>query len=206
MKNLTTAEGGAVLWKENSKIDNNELYKEYMLYSLHGQYPKMHLRKFQLGAWEYDIVYPAYKCNMTDIMASIGLAQLKTYKSKLKRRKEIIGIYDDFLNDSIENYPHYIDGSSSGHLYITRIPQLDESQRNNIIMALAATGISSNVHYKPLPMFTAYKRLGFDMKDYPNAYNMYKNEITLPLHTRLSNDQIHYVIDNYNKILINGRY
>lgn len=195
VKNLTTAEGGAVVWKNDNRIDDDELYKQYMLYSLHGQ-SKDALAKTKKGAWEYDIVYPAYKCNMTDIMASIGLNQLDRYNNLLRRRREIIEMYDNALKPlGIKIFNHYgKDYFSSGHLYLTRIPGIDESQRNELILNLADVGITTNVHYKPLPMFTAYKNLGFDIKDYPNAYNQFKNQITLPLHTLLSDDDIEYII------------
>lgn len=202
VKNLTTAEGGAVTWRDIPGIDNEEIYKKYMLLSLHGQ-SKDALAKTKIGAWEYDIVIPGYKCNMTDIMASIGLAQLNRYPSILTRRKDIIKMYDEALKDFNVSIPkHYTDMSlSSGHLYQLRINGIDEEKRNEIITKMAEAGIATNVHYKPLPMFTAYKNMGFDIKDYPNAYNMYKNEITLPLHTLLTNDDVEYVIENLQRIL-----
>lgn len=202
VKNLTTAEGGAVTWKDIPGIDNDEIYKKYMLLSLHGQ-SKDALAKTKIGAWEYDIVIPGYKCNMTDIMAAIGLAQLRRYPELLKRRKEIIEMYNEGLKDLDVTIPkHYIDTfTSSGHLYQLRINNIDEEKRNEIITKMAEAGIATNVHYKPLPMFTAYKNMGFDIKDYPNAYNMYKNEITLPLHTLLTNDDVMYVIENLVRIL-----
>lgn len=201
VKNLTTAEGGAVVWRNDIGLDDEYLYKQYMLFSLHGQ-SKDALAKTQKGAWEYDIVYPAYKCNMTDIMASIGLVQLARYDSLLLRRKEIIEMYDrELLPLGIRNLRHYgSDYKSSGHLYLTRIPGISENQRNEFIVKLAEMGVSTNVHYKPLPMLTAYKNLGFDIKDFPNAYNQYANEITLPLHTLLSDEDIMYVINQLNKI------
>lgn len=173
-----------------------------MLYSLHGQ-SKDALAKTQKGAWEYDIVYPAYKCNMTDIMAGIGLMQLNRYEGMLKRRREIIEMYDKaLLTLGIEKLEHYGDGfSSSGHLYLARIPGIKEAQRNEIIVKLADLGVSTNVHYKPLPMFTAYKNLGFDIKNYPNAFSMYENEITLPLNTLLGNDDVEYVIESLRTVL-----
>lgn len=197
VKNLTTAEGGAVTWKNIDGIDNEELYKEYMLLSLHGQ-SKDALAKTQIGAWEYDILYPAYKCNMTDINAAIGLMQLERYESLLARRAEIINKYDEaFLKEGFKPLIHFSEGNkSSGHLYLLRIPGFDVEERNKLIENLAIKGIASNVHYKPLPMMTAYKNLGFDIKDYPNAYNQYKNEITLPLHTLLTDEDVSLIIDS----------
>jgi len=202
VKNLTTAEGGAVVWSRDLGLDDEWLYKQFMLYSLHGQ-SKDALAKTQKGAWEYDIVYPAYKCNMTDIMAGFGLIQLKRYESLLKKRKEIIKTYDKALLPlGIHSLQHYNeDFSSSGHLYLTRIPGINEAKRNQIIVKMAEAGIACNVHYKPLPMFTAYRNLGFDIKDFPNSYNQYVNEITLPLHTLLSNEDVEYVIENLKRIL-----
>jgi dTDP-4-amino-4,6-dideoxygalactose transaminase len=202
VKNLTTAEGGAVVWGNDLGLDDEWLYKQFMLYSLHGQ-SKDALAKTQKGAWEYDIVYPAYKCNMTDIMAGIGLVQLNRYESILKRRKEIIELYDNaLLSLGIQCLQHYgEDFASSGHLYLTRIPGIDESERNEIIDKMAEAGISCNVHYKPLPMLTAYKNLGFDIKDYHNAFDVYRNEITLPLHTLLTDEDVEYVIDILKKVL-----
>lgn len=202
VKNLTTAEGGAVTWKNIKGLDNEWLYKQFMLISLHGQ-SKDALAKTKLGAWEYDIISPAYKCNMTDIMAAIGLAQLKRYPSLLKKRKKFIELYESLLNkEKIEIIKHYKPNSnSSGHLLLTRVKGITEQERNEIIIKLAEHGISSNVHYKPLPMHTAYKELGFDIKNYPNAYNMYKNEITLPLHTLLTTNSIKYICAIYNEII-----
>ena len=202
VKNLTTAEGGAVTWRNVEGLDNEKLYKEFMLWSLHGQ-SKDALAKTKLGAWEYDIVYTGYKCNMTDIMASIGLVQLDRYPSLLARRKELIDLYEKLLDkDHIEILKHETDhGISSKHLMLTRVKDISEEQRNEIIIKLAELGIASNVHYKPLPMHTAYKNLEFDIKDYPNAYNMYHNEITLPLHTKLSNEDVEYICEEYNKIV-----
>ncbi|MEA1010157.1 DegT/DnrJ/EryC1/StrS aminotransferase family protein [Bacillus cereus] len=204
VKNLTTAEGGGVVWRNDLGLDDEWIYQQYMLYSLHGQ-SKDALAKTQKGAWEYDIVYPAYKCNMTDIMAAIGLVQLDRYESLMNRRREIIEMYDkELLPYGVQSLQHYgNDFASSGHLYLVRIPGIEESERNKIIIQLAEMGIASNVHYKPLPMFTAYKNLGFDIKDYPNAFNMYKNEITLPLHTRLTNEEIEYITDIFKRILNN---
>ncbi|EJQ45308.1 hypothetical protein IEQ_04482 [Bacillus cereus BAG6X1-2] len=205
VKNLTTAEGGGVVWRNDLGLDDEWVYQQFMLYSLHGQ-SKDALAKTQKGAWEYDIVYPAYKCNMTDIMAAIGLVQLDRYESLMNRRREIIEMYDKkLLPYGVQSLQHYgNDFVSSGHLYLVRIPGIEESERNEIIIQLAEMGIASNVHYKPLPMFTAYKNLGFDIKDYPNAFNMYKNEITLPLHTRLTNEEIEYITDIFKGILNNG--
>ncbi|QFK72931.1 DegT/DnrJ/EryC1/StrS family aminotransferase [Pradoshia sp. D12] len=202
VKNLTTAEGGAVVWRNDLGLDDEWLYKQYMLYSLHGQ-SKDALAKTQKGAWEYDIIYPAYKCNMTDIMAGFGLIQLNRYKSLLEKRKTIIEMYDkELLPLGIQHLQHYgEDFTSSGHLYLTRIPGISEEQRNEIIVKMAEAGIACNVHYKPLPMFTAYKNLGFYIEDYPNAYKQYVNEITLPLHTLLSKEDVLYVVENYKKIL-----
>jgi dTDP-4-amino-4,6-dideoxygalactose transaminase len=202
VKNLTTAEGGAVVWRVDRGVDDEWLYNQFMLYSLHGQ-SKDALAKTQKGAWEYDIVYPAFKCNMTDIMAGIGLVQLKRYESLLTRRKEIIETYDrELLPIGIQSLLHYGERfTSSGHLYLVRIPGIGEAQRNEIIIQLAEAGISSNVHYKPLPMFTAYKNMGFDINDYPNAFDMYKNEITLPLHTQLSDEDVEYICTCVKKVL-----
>lgn len=199
VKNLTTAEGGAVVWRNDRGLEDEEIYKQFMLYSLHGQ-SKDAFAKTEKGAWEYDIIYPAYKCNMTDITAALGLAQLNRYGDMLKKRKELIDIYDQALNPlGVESLQHYGKNfSSSGHLYMTRTPWIDEKKRNEIIRKMAEVGIIVNVHYKPLPMFTAYKQLGFDIKDYPNAFGMYKNEITLPLYSILSKDDVDYV----NKKLI----
>ncbi|HHY83218.1 MAG TPA: DegT/DnrJ/EryC1/StrS aminotransferase family protein [Clostridiales bacterium] len=194
VKNLTTAEGGAVVWKSIPGLDDEELYRQFMLYSLHGQ-NKDAYAKMQKGAWEYDIIHLGYKCNMTDILAALGLIQLKRYEGFLKRRREIIEIYDKLLHPmGVSSLEHYgSDFESTGHLYIARIPGINEAQRNDIITKMANMGVTCNVHYKPLPMLTAYKKLGFDIKDYPNAYNYYKNEITLPLHTLLSNEDIEYI-------------
>lgn len=200
VKNLTTAEGGAVVWRNDLNLDDEYLYKEFMLYSLHGQ-TKDALSKSQIGAWEYDIIYPGFKCNMTDIMASIGLKQLERYDGLLKRRKEIIDMYDKSflpLNVNVQTLKHFGDDyASSGHLYITRVQGIDEKERNEIIINMAKNGISCNVHFKPLPLFTAYKNLGFNIQNYPNAYDMYKNEITLPLHTLLSDEDVEYVIEKF---------
>ena len=202
VKNLTTAEGGALVWRDIEGVDNDAIYKQLMLLSLHGQ-SKDALAKTQLGAWEYDIVAPYYKCNMTDIMASIGIAQLKRYPELLKRRKEIIEKYNEGLADlDVRVLKHYGDDfSSSGHLYLVRLNGKTREECNKIIIKMAEAGVATNVHYKPLPLLTAYKDLGFDIKDYPNAYAMYENEITLPLHTKLSDEEVEYVIDTFRKSL-----
>lgn len=203
VKNLTTAEGGAVVWRNDLGLDDEELYHQFMLYSLHGQ-SKDAFTKNKKGAWEYDIVYPAYKCNMTDIQASIGLVQLKRFPMLLERRREIIKLYDTLLhNTGIQTLQHYgEDYSSSGHLYLTRIQGIGEEERNSIIKAMADAGIATNVHYKPLPMFTAYRNLGFDINDYPNSFNVYTSEITLPLHTLLSNEDIKYICSGYESAIL----
>lgn len=202
VKNFTTAEGGAVVWRDIDGIDNEEIYKNYMLLSLHGQ-SKDALAKTQLGAWEYDIVMPGYKCNMTDIMAGIGLAQMRRYPKLLMRRCNIIGQYDAVMeNLPVQVLQHYgEDFASSGHLYLVRLEGKDEAYRNEFIRKMADLEVATNVHYKPLPMHTAYKKLGFDIKDYPNAYQMYHNEITLPLHTCLSDEEVEYVLDCFAKVL-----
>lgn len=202
VKNLTTAEGGAVVWRNDLGLDDEKLYKSYMLDSLHGQ-SKDALCKNSLGAWEYDIESLGYKCNMTDILAGIGLAQLERYEEILKRRKEIIEHYErELLPLGLEIFKHYGDDfKSTGHLCLVRVPGIGERERNGIIVRMAEEGIACNVHYKPLPMFTAYKRLGFDIKDYPNAYEMYKNEITLPLNTKLSDEDVEYIINTLKSIL-----
>lgn len=202
VKNVTTAEGGAVVWRNDRGLDDEDIYKEFMLYSLHGQ-SKDALAKNVKGAWEYDIVYPAYKCNMTDILASFGLIQLSRYEGLMERRREIIELYDEALRPlGIQTLEHYGDDfSSTGHLYLIRIPGITEEERNQIIINMAGAGIATNVHYKPLPMFTAYKNLGFDIIDYPNALEMYQNEITLPLHTLLSDLEVNYITDELNKAL-----
>lgn len=202
VKNFTTAEGGAATWRDIEGIDNEEIYHQYQLLSLHGQ-SKDALAKTQLGAWEYDIVGPWYKCNMTDVVAGIGLAQMKRYKGLLERRKEIIGKYDEaFKPLGIEVLNHYTEEhQSSGHLYITRVPGITLEQRHEIIVKMAEQGVACNVHYKPLPMMTAYKNLGFDIKDYPNAYKRFENEITLPLHTKLTDEEVEYVIEKYSEIM-----
>ena len=197
VKNLTTAEGGAVVWRGDLGLDDEEMYKQFMLYSLHGQ-TKDALAKTKKGSWEYDIVYPAYKCNMTDILSGFGLIQLRRYESLLKRRKEIIKMYDSMLHPlGVKSLIHFgEDFISAGHLYLAKIPGISENERNQIIIKMAEDGIATNVHFKPLPILTAYKNLGFDIKDYPNSFDMYKNEITLPLHTLLSDEDVEYVIDS----------
>lgn len=202
VKNFTTAEGGAAVWKDIDGIDNEEIYHQYQLLSLHGQ-SKDALAKTQLGAWEYDIVGPWFKCNMTDVVAGIGLAQMKRYKGLLERRKEIIGKYDAaFKPIGIEVLNHYTENhQSSGHLYITRVPGITLEQRHEIIVKMAEAGVACNVHYKPLPMMTAYKNMGFDIKDYPNAYKRFENEITLPLHTKLTDEEVDYVIKQFSRIV-----
>ena len=202
VKNLTTAEGGALTWRDIEGVDNEQLYHQFMLYSLHGQ-SKDAFAKTQLGAWEYDIVYPAYKCNMTDISAAIGLMQLSRYPELLQRRREIIEKYNDALKDyNVQVLNHFgEDSSSSGHLYFVRVLGKTEAERNDLIVKMAERGISTNVHYKPLPMMTAYKNLGFDIKDFPNAFNQYACEITLPLHTCLTDEQVDFVISNFTKLI-----
>ena len=202
VKNLTTAEGGALTWNTISGISNEDIYKELQLLSLHGQ-SKDALAKTKLGAWEYDVVGTYYKCNMTDIAAAIGLKQFERYPNMLKRRKEIIEKYDAALKPlGVETLSHYTDGSeSSGHLYITRIPNITVEQRNEFIIKMAERGVACNVHYKPLPMHTAYKKLGFDISDYPNAFAHYANEVTLPLHTCLDDEDVEYIVKNYIEVL-----
>lgn len=202
VKNLTTAEGGASTWKSIPGIDDDEIYHQYQLYSLHGQ-SKDAFAKAQLGAWEYDIVGPWYKCNMTDIMAAIGLRQLDRYPDMLARRREIISRYDTMCDKlGVAHLVHYReDMTSSGHLYLTRIPGIDDAKRREVIIELAKRGIATNVHYKPLPMMTAYKNMGWDIADFPNAYAYYENLITLPLHTRLSDEDVSYIIENFTDLV-----
>lgn len=202
VKNFTTAEGGALTWKEHEGLDHEAMYHQCMLLSLHGQ-SKDALAKTQLGAWEYDIVGTWYKCNMTDVAAAIGLAQFERYSGILKRRKDIIQRYDvKFKPLGIEVLNHFTDKhQSSGHLYITRVPGITSQQRNDIIIKMAERGIACNVHYKPLPMHTAYKEMGFDIKDYPQAYVHFANEVTLPLHTKLTDEEVEYVIKNYLEVI-----
>lgn len=205
VKNLTTAEGGALCWKSIEGIDDDEIYKKLQLLSLHGQ-SKDALAKTKLGAWEYDILGTYYKCNMTDIQAGMGLAQLDRYEGILARRREIVEKYDKaFHKLGIMTLEHYTDEyTSSGHLYLTRVLGITGEQRNEIIEKMAEKGIALNVHYKPLPMMTAYKKLGFDISEYPNAYKYFENEITLPLHTRLTDEEVDYIIENYCDIV--GEY
>lgn len=202
VKNLTTAEGGALTWKTFPGYSDDDIYRRIQLFSLHGQ-SKDALAKTQLGAWEYDIIGTYYKCNMTDIMGALGLAQLSRYDGMLKRRKEITERFDKaFHSLGILTLPHSSrEYESSYHLYITRIPGITPEQRNEIIIKMAEKGISCNVHYKLLPMHTAYRALGFDIKDYPNSYELFKNEITLPLHTRLTDEEVDYIIVNYRSIV-----
>ena len=206
VKNLTTAEGGALTWKSlpgNSQEWDEYLYKQFQLLSLHGQ-NKDALAKTKLGAWEYDIIAPYYKCNMTDVMAAIGLVQLKRYPTMLERRRQIVGMYDEQLkNLDVQVLNHYPsdDTTSSGHLYITRLLGKSMEERNEVIEKMAALDIATNVHYKPLPMMTAYKAMGFDIKDYPNAFEMFKNEVTLPLYSKLTDEEVDYVISNFVSII-----
>ena len=202
VKNFTTAEGGSVTWKENENFDNEELYREYQIYSLHGQ-TKDALAKTKAGSWEYDIVIPGYKCNLTDIAASLGLVQLDRYPKLLERRENIIDQYNKgFEGTRITALSHSSeDYKSCGHLYITHVEGATFEQRGEIIVKMAERGISCNVHYKPLPLLTAYKNLGFDIENYPNAYNYYVKEITLPLHTRLSDEDVGVIIENFKEIV-----
>ncbi len=207
VKNFTTAEGGALTWKPREDLNDEEIYNQVQLYSLHGQ-SKDALSKNQLGAWEYDILGPWYKCNMTDIHAAIGLAQMERYPALLKRRREIIEKYDRaFKPLGVHTLPHFTDEHiSSGHLYLTRIfkkngEPVSDGERREIIIKLAERGITTNVHFKPLPMMTGYKKLGFDIKDYPNAYAHYANEISLPLFSRLTDEEVDYIIDNYTDVI-----
>ena len=202
VKNLTTAEGGVLTWRAIEGIDDEAIYKQLQLLSLHGQ-SKDALAKTQLGAWEYDVVGTWYKCNMTDVVAAIGLKQLERYPGMLERRRQIIEKFDGaFRPLGVKTLEHYTDGyQSSGHLYLTRIPGITAQQRNEIIIKMAQVGIACNVHYKPLPMHTAYKNMGFDIANYPNAYAHFVNEITLPLHTNLTDEQVDYVIEHYSRIV-----
>lgn len=202
VKNLTTAEGGAATWKSVEGLDNDMLYKQYQLLSLHGQ-SKDALNKVQLGNWEYDIVAPYYKCNMTDIMAAIGLAQLNRYESLVNRRHEIINKYNDALKKLPIKVLNHFDKNhrSSGHLYLVRIDGIDTDVRNQIIIKMAERGIATNVHYKPLPLLSAYSNLGFDIKNYPNSYDLYKNEVTLPLYSKLTDEEVDYIIANFVEVL-----
>lgn len=202
VKNFTTAEGGAVVWQDIEGVDSDELYKEYQLLSLHGQ-SKDALAKTQIGSWEYDIKILGYKCNMTDVVAAIGLAQMKRYENLLSRRQKIIAMYDELLSEQRIQRLNHVDNNhrSSGHLYMIRLLGYTEDERNVVIKKMAEAGIATNVHYKPLPMHTAYKDKGFVIADYPNAYDMYKNEITLPLHTKMTDDDVLYVCETLKKIL-----
>lgn len=202
VKNFTTAEGGASAWKDINGIDNEEIYKQFQLYSLHGQ-SKDAFAKTQLGAWEYDVIGPWYKCNMTDVMAAIGLRQLDRYPGMLERRREIIKKYDTMCDElGVKHLIHSGENfQSSNHLYLTRIPGITDETRREIIIKLAERGVNTNVHYKPLPMMTAYKVMGWDIKNFPNAYAYYENLITLPLHTCLSDEDIEYVIANFRDVV-----
>ena len=202
VKNFTTAEGGALTWLSCDGIDNEQLYHQFQLLSLHGQ-SKDALAKTQLGAWEYDIVSPAYKCNMTDVMAAIGLVQMKRYPGLLARRRQLIDTYNEALKDcNVALLDHFNEEHvSSGHLYLVRLLGRDSAYRNEVITEMARREIACNVHYKPLPMMTAYKALGFDIKDYPNAYHQFENEVTLPLHTRLTEEQVEFMLHNFKEII-----
>ena len=202
VKNLTTAEGGAVTWKAHDGLDSEKVYKDYQIYSLHGQ-TKDALEKTQKGSWEYDILIPAYKCNMTDVQAGIGLGQLKRYDSLLKRRHEIIKKYEENFRGTRVIMPRHTgeNHASSGHLYLARLKDITLEERNEIIIKMEEAGISTNVHYKPLPLLTAYKNLGFDIKDYPNAYQLFENEISLPIYSTLSDEEVDYICRNLLEIL-----
>lgn len=202
VKNLTTAEGGAVTWKAHDGIDSEKIYKDYQIYSLHGQ-TKDALEKTQKGSWEYDILIPAYKCNMTDVQAGIGLGQLKRYESMLKRRHEIVERYEKHLKGTRVILPKHTGKShtSSGHLYLTRLEGVSLKERNEIIVKMEEHGISTNVHYKPLPLLTAYKNLGFEIENYPNAYCLFENEISLPIYSTLSDEEVDYICENLLEIL-----
>ncbi|WP_294753493.1 DegT/DnrJ/EryC1/StrS family aminotransferase [uncultured Ruminococcus sp.] len=202
VKNLTTAEGGALTWRPIEGISDEEIYHQLQLFSLHGQ-SKDAFSKYKLGSWEYDIVGPWFKCNMTDVVGAIGLKQIERYPQMLRRRHEIIRMYNEAVIPlGLDTLSHVTENHiSSGHLYLTRIPDISIEQRNDIIVKMAEQGIATNVHYKPLPMMTGYKKLGFDISDFPNAYAQFANEITLPLHTSLTNEQVRFVIENYTKIL-----
>ena len=202
VKNFTVAEGGSVTWNRVLGLDDDEIYREFQLLSLHGQ-SKDALSKMKLGAWEYDIVAPNFKCNLTDIASGIGLAQLKRYPDLLKRRFEIVERYNKgFEGTRVKPFVHFEeDKKSCCHLYIVNIEGASEEERNEIIVKMAEKGIATNVHYKPLPMHTAYKNLGFDIKNYPNAYNNYKSQITLPLHTLLTDEQVDYIIENLKALV-----
>ena len=202
VKNFTTGEGGALTWRSREGIDNEKLYKELQLLTLHGQ-SKDALEKSALNSWEYDILYPGYKRNMTDVIAAIGLAQMKRFDGMLARRRQLIERYNEALKDeNVKVLPHYTDDYiSSGHLYLVRLTGRSSEERNQVINQMAERGIATNVHYKPLPMMTAYKRLGFDIKDFPNAYHFFENEITLPLYTKLTDEQVDYILENFKDII-----
>ena len=202
VKNLTTGEGGALTWRNIAGIDNDSLYKEFQLLSLHGQ-DKDALERSEHNSWEYDIIYPGYKRNMTDITAAIGLAQMKRFPGMLARRKELIIHYNEALKDeNVDILSHFTDEyASSGHLYMVRLLGRTSEERNEIIRNMASRGIATNVHFKPLPMMTAYQRLGFDINDYPNAYHFFENEITLPLYTKLTDEQVEYLLRNFKEII-----
>ena len=202
VKNFTTGEGGALTWRNHEGIDNEKMYKEFQLLTLHGQ-SKDALEKSALNAWEYDIIYPGYKRNMTDVVAAIGLVQMKRFPAMLARRRQLIERYNEALKDEqVSVLPHFTDDYiSSGHLYLVRLTGRNSEERNGIINQMAERGIATNVHYKPLPMMTAYKRLGFDIKDFPNAYHYFENEITLPLYTKLTDEQVEFILQNFKEIL-----
>jgi dTDP-4-amino-4,6-dideoxygalactose transaminase len=202
VKNFTTGEGGALTWRNHQGIDNEKMYKEFQLLTLHGQ-SKDALEKSALNSWEYDIIYPGYKRNMTDVVAAIGLVQMKRFPALLSRRRQLIERYNEALKDeNVSVLPHYTDDyTSSGHLYLVRLTGRDSDERNQVINQMAERGIATNVHYKPLPMMTAYKRLGFDIKDYPNAYHFFENEITLPLYTKLTDEQVEFILQNFKEVL-----
>lgn len=202
VKNLTTGEGGAIVWKNKQNLDNDWLYKQYRLYALHGQ-SKDALEKTKKGAWEYDIILPGYKCNMTDIQAALGLMQLSRYQEMLARRKEIVSIYDEAFKELPVSILKHSGSNhqSSMHLYLVRINGIDESVRNIVINKMSELGIPCNVHYKPLPMLSAYKKLGYNIKDYPNAFKQYQNEITLPLHTKLTDEDVLFIVESFKSVL-----
>ncbi len=202
VKNLTTAEGGAITWRDNDALDNVDVYKDLQLLSLHGQ-NKDALSKMSLGSWEYDIIYPGYKCNMTDMTAALGLAQLERFPKLMEKRMKTIAAYDHaFLPLGVERLQHHgEDYQGNGHLYLARLPGVDEQTRNMVIAKMALLGISCNVHFKPLPMFTAYHKMGFNIQDYPNAYAQYRNEVTLPSHTLLTEDEVDYIIESFTSVL-----
>ena len=202
VKNFTTGEGGALTWRNHQGIDNEKMYKEFQLLTLHGQ-SKDALEKSTLNSWEYDIIYPGYKRNMTDVIAAIGLVQMKRYPALLARRKQLIERYNETLKDeNVSLLSHYTDDyTSSGHLYLVRLTGRDSNDRNQVINKMAERGIATNVHYKPLPMMTAYRKLGFDIKNFPNAYHFFENEITLPLYTKLTDEQVDYILENFKDII-----